>query len=82
MLGWPLNMNGKVGKRAEWVEGFAEELLKLDPNKCVLLWDERLSTVAVERTLIDANMSRQRRGKVVDKLAASYILQGVLDTLP
>ena len=82
VIGWPLNMTGEAGDRGKWVEGFAEKLLEVDVSKHVLLWDERLSTIAVERTLLEADMSRQRRAQVVDKLAATFILQGVLDSLP
>ena len=82
VLGWPLNMTGEAGDRANWVEGFAVKLLESDASKHVLLWDERLSTMAVERTLLDADASRRRRGQVIDKLAATFILQGILDALP
>ena len=78
--GLPLNMDGSEGPSAQSARQFAENLAaRLEIP--VALWDERLSTAAVERTLIDADLSRRRRAKVVDKLAAAYILQGALDYL-
>ena len=81
VLGLPRNMDGSEGPRAQSTRQFAANLLeKLDIP--IALWDERLSTMAVERMLIDeADMSRKRRGEVIDKLAAGYILQGALDAL-
>lgn len=78
VLGLPKNMDGSLGKRAEMVQQFAE-LLKMRFALPVHLWDERLSTVAVEKHLLGADVSRRGRKKVVDKLAAVYILQGYLD---
>ncbi len=80
IIGLPVNMNGSEGPRCQSVRQFAANLgarLALD----VAFWDERLSTVAATRTLIEADMSRQRRADVVDKVAAAYILQGALDFL-
>jgi putative Holliday junction resolvase len=80
VLGLPLNMNGSEGPRAQATRAFAHNLGKLTALP-ILLWDERLSTEAVTRTLLDADASRKRRAKVVDKMAAAYILQTVLDRL-
>jgi putative Holliday junction resolvase len=80
IVGLPLNMDGSAGPSAQSARQFAENLaarLKLP----VALWDERLSTAAVERSLIDADLTRKRRAELVDKLAAAYILQGALDYL-
>ena len=80
VLGYPLNMDGSTGPRAQASESFARNLARIS-DVPVALWDERLSTVAVTRTLIEADTSRRRRAEVVDKLAAAYILQGALDRL-
>lgn len=80
VIGLPLNMDGSSGPSAQAARAFAHNLLKLR-DAPLLLWDERLSTAAVTRTLIEADASRKRRGEVVDKLAASYTLQGALDAL-
>lgn len=80
VLGLPLNMDGSEGPRAQATRAFARNLEKLT-DLPIGFWDERLSTSAVTRTLIEADMSRAKRGEVVDKLAASYILQGVLERL-
>ncbi len=80
VLGLPKNMDNSEGPRAQSTRAFArniEERLGLP----ILLWDERLSTAAVTRTLIEADASRKRRAEVVDKMAAAYILQGALDRL-
>lgn len=80
VIGLPRNMDGSEGPRAQSVRAFAHNVTRaLDLP--VAFWDERLSTVAVERTLIEADSSRKRRAEVVDKLAAAYILQGALDRL-
>ena len=74
-------MDGSEGPRSQSTRQFAENLLKKFEIP-IAFWDERLSTVAIERILIDeADLSRQKRGEVVDKMAASYILQGALDLL-
>lgn len=81
VLGYPKNMNGTVGERAQICEAMAEELKKLFPNlKDVVLWDERLSTVAATRVMVDADISRKKRKKVVDMMAAVVILQNYLDS--
>jgi putative Holliday junction resolvase len=80
VFGHPLNMNGSEGPQAQKVQGFIENLLHMH-DAPVLLWDERLSTQAVTRTMIEADLSRKRQKEVVDKMAASYILQGVLDAV-
>lgn len=80
VLGFPLNMDGSEGPRCQATRAFARNLGTLS-NLPVILWDERLSTVAVTRTLLEADASRKRRGEVVDKLAATFILQGALDRL-
>ena len=84
VLGMPLNMDGSEGPRAQATKDFYLSLRDVWRNReqepvPVAFWDERLSTVAVTRTLLDADASRSRRGEVVDKMAASYILQGALD---
>ena len=80
VIGLPLNMDGSEGPRAQSTRAFARNLAQktLLP---ILFWDERLSTSAVTRMLIEADTRRDRRAEVVDKLAASYILQGFLDRL-
>jgi putative pre-16S rRNA nuclease len=80
VLGMPINMDGTSGPRAQSVRAFANNLLKVRDVPLVY-WDERLSTVAVERTLLEADTRRSRRKEVIDKLAAAYILQGALDRL-
>ena len=76
--GLPKNMNGTVGPQAEKVQKFCE-LLKEETNLPIEFWDERLSTVAAERSLIEGNVRRENRKKVIDMLAAVIILQGYLD---
>jgi len=80
VLGLPLNMDGSEGPRAQSTRAFARNLAQKTPLP-VVFWDERLSTSAVTRMLIEADTRRERRTEVVDKLAASYILQGFLDSL-
>ncbi|PHS24011.1 MAG: Holliday junction resolvase RuvX [Robiginitomaculum sp.] len=80
VLGMPINMDGTSGPRAQSVRAFAGNLLKVCDVPLVY-WDERLSTVAVERTLLEADTRRSRRKEVIDKMAAAYILQGALDRL-
>jgi putative Holliday junction resolvase len=81
VLGYPLNMDGTPGPRAQATRQFARDLFVA--FECpILLWDERLSTVAVQRMMIEeADLSRKRRAEIVDKLAASYMLQGALDAI-
>jgi len=83
VIGLPLNLDGSEGKRARSTRQFARNLEEIAGLALPMaFWDERLSTAAVERFLIDeADMSRRRRGEVVDKMAAAYILQGALDAL-
>lgn len=81
VVGYPLNMDGSAGPRAQATRAFARNLQSEFPLP-LLLWDERLSTAAVTRMMEkEADLSRARRDELVDKLAASYILQGVLDGL-
>ena len=81
VLGLPRNMDGSEGPRAQSTRQFAANLLGRS-DITITFWDERLSTVAVERVLIDeADLSRRKRGDVVDKMAASYILQGAIDLI-
>ncbi|NBJ14954.1 MAG: Holliday junction resolvase RuvX [Dehalobacter sp. 4CP] len=79
VLGYPKNMNGTLGERAKLTEVFAEELREgyLLPVK---LWDERLSTIGAQRALLEADLSRAKRKKVIDKMAAVFILQGYLNS--
>ena len=80
ILGLPLNMDGSEGPRVQSTRAFARNLApKIDLP--IAFWDERLSTSAVTRMMIEADLRRDRRAEVVDKLAASYILQGALDRL-
>lgn len=80
VLGYPKNMNGTIGERAELTKVFAEELRSRFPGVTVVLWDERLSTVAAERVLIEADLQRKKRRKVIDMMAAVVILQNYLDS--
>lgn len=78
VLGLPLNMDGTEGPRAQSTRAFQRNLAKLTDIPMVF-WDERLSTVAVTRTMLEADLSRAKRAENVDKLAAAYILQSFLD---
>lgn len=80
ILGLPLNMDGSEGPRAQATRAFVRNLVPLT-DLPIAYWDERLSTAAVTRTLLEADASRARRAEVVDKMAAAYILQGALDRL-
>ncbi|MEP6342821.1 MAG: Holliday junction resolvase RuvX [Maricaulaceae bacterium] len=80
VVGNPINMDGSKGPRAQSVKDFCHNLLKIR-DLPICMWDERLSTMAVTRTMLEADMSRKKRKENVDKLAASYILQGFLDRL-
>jgi putative Holliday junction resolvase len=80
VVGDPLNLDGSRGPRAQASESFARNLNRID-DRPVALWDERLSTAAVTRILLEADASRRRRADLVDKMAAAYILQGALDRL-
>ncbi|MCA1036335.1 Holliday junction resolvase RuvX [Bacillus infantis] len=79
VVGLPKNMNGTIGPRGEASQFFAGELERLF-GLPVVLWDERLTTMAAERVLLEADVSRKKRKKVIDKMAASMILQGYLDS--
>ncbi len=82
VLGLPVQMDGAEGRRCQSVRQFADNLLE-HIDLPIAFWDERLSTAAVERVLIDeADMTRKRRAEVIDKMAAAYILQGALDAMP
>jgi putative Holliday junction resolvase len=80
VLGLPMNMDGSEGPRAQSTRAFARNL-SVRIAVPIFFWDERLSTVAAERALLEADMSRKKRADVIDNVAASYILQGVLDRL-
>ncbi len=80
VLGLPLNMNASEGPRVQSTRSFAKNLAKRSDIP-IVFWDERLSTVAAERVLLEADVSRRRRAQVIDKMAATYILQGALDYL-
>ena len=80
VLGLPTNLDGTTGPRVQATRAFAKNLNALTPIP-ILLWDERLSTAEAERTLIAADASRKRRAAVIDKLAATIILQGALDRM-
>ena len=80
VLGLPRNMDGTEGPRCQSTRAFARNLEKLT-DLPIGFWDERLSTVAAERALLEAETSRKRRAEVIDHVAAGYILQGVLDRL-
>lgn len=80
VLGLPLNMDGSEGPRAQSTRAFARNFGKLT-NLPIAFWDERLSTAAVERQLIEADVSRKKRAAVIDQHAAAFILQGALDLL-
>jgi putative holliday junction resolvase len=80
VLGLPLNMDGSEGPRAQATRAFARNFSKLT-DLPIALWDERLSTAAVERDLIAADVSRAKRAAVIDQHAAAFILQGAIDRL-
>jgi putative Holliday junction resolvase len=80
VVGLPRNLDGSEGPRAQATRALARNLNKLSPLP-ILLWDERLTTAEAERMLIDADQTRRRRGEVIDKLAATIILQSALDRL-
>ena len=81
VVGLPLNMNGTEGARVQSTRAFIGNLQNRPtfPHLPILLWDERLTSVAAERVLLNADMSRAKRAKNIDKMAAAYMLQGVLD---
>jgi putative Holliday junction resolvase len=80
VVGLPLNLDGSPGPRVQATRAFARSLAGRVPLP-ILLWDERLSTVAAERSLLEADASRRRRAAVIDKVAAVWILQGALDRM-
>ena len=80
VLGLPRNMDGSEGPRAQATRAFARNLERLTPLP-ITFWDERLSTVAAERAMLEADLSRKRRAELVDHVAAGFILQGLLDRL-
>ncbi|MBD9526004.1 MULTISPECIES: Holliday junction resolvase RuvX [Paracoccus] len=80
VLGLPRNMDGSEGPRAQSTRAFVRNLERLTPLP-ISYWDERLSTVAAERALLEGDTSRKRRAEVIDQVAAGYILQGALDRL-
>lgn len=79
-IGWPINMDGSEGPRAQATKAFVRNMARFTKLPFVL-WDERLSTVAAERALLEMDVSRKKRGERIDSAAASFILQGVLDRL-
>ncbi|MFD1413962.1 Holliday junction resolvase RuvX [Oceanobacillus jeddahense] len=79
VIGLPKNMNGSIGERGEASERYAN-YVKEKYQLPVVLWDERLTTMAAERVLLEADISRKKRKKVIDKMAATMILQGYLDS--
>ena len=82
VIGLPVNMDGTEGPRCQSSRAFGRNLLRLRPDLPIAFWDERLSTAAVQRMMTDEmDLSRARRAELVDKMAATYILQGVLDRL-
>ncbi|MEM8811333.1 MAG: Holliday junction resolvase RuvX [Pseudomonadota bacterium] len=80
ILGLPLNMDGSEGPRAQATRAFARNLGAFDPPP-IAFWDERLSTIAAERPMLEADMSRRARAKKIDAAAAAFLLQGALDRL-
>lgn len=80
LLGLPLNMDGSAGPRVQSTQAFARNLTKLT-DLPISFWDERLSTVAAERALLEGDASRKKRREVIDQVAAGYILQGALDRM-
>lgn len=80
IVGLPINMDGEEGPRCQSVRQFAANLLAVQ-DAPIVFWDERMSTQAVTRVMLDADLSRRRRAELVDKAAAAYILQGALDRL-
>ena len=80
VIGYPVNMDGSLGPRTQSVRTFVSTMSK-HIDLPMVLWDERMSTMAVERMMVQADLSRERRSQLVDKLAASYMLQGFLDSV-
>ena len=80
VIGYPKNMNGSIGERAKASEAYGEVMAKRYPRMKIVLWDERLSTVAAEKVLVAADMQRKKRRKIIDMMAAVVILQNYLDS--
>ncbi|HMK68592.1 MAG TPA: Holliday junction resolvase RuvX [Stellaceae bacterium] len=80
VVGLPIGLDGRETPRSQSVRDFARNLLAIR-DLLIAFWDERLSTAAVERTMIEADITRQRRSEIIDRTAAAYILQGLLDRL-
>ena len=80
VAGMPKNMNGTIGPSGEMVKNLCEQIEKSFDGK-IEFWDERLTTVAAHRAMLEADLSRAKRKKIVDKIAATYILQGYLDRI-
>lgn len=80
VIGWPINMDGSKSNQCLRIENFVENVQK-NISLPFYSWDERLSTMAVHRTMIEADLSRKRQKEVVDKMAAAYMLQGFIDSL-
>ena len=81
VIGLPKNMNNSIGFRGEASIKYKEKLQESIPSIDIVMWDERLSTMAAERSLLEADVSRQKRKKVIDKMAAVFILKGYLDSI-
>lgn len=81
VIGLPKNMNNSIGFRGEASIKYKEKLQESIPSIDIVMWDERLTTMAAERSLLEADVSRQKRKKVIDKMAAVFILQGYLDSI-
>ncbi|PTI06719.1 Holliday junction resolvase RuvX [Staphylococcus warneri] len=81
VIGLPKNMNNSIGFRGEASLQYKEKLQEALPSIEIIMWDERLSTMAAEKALLEADVSRQKRKKVIDKMAAVFILQGYLDSI-
>lgn len=81
VIGLPKNMNNSIGFRGEASIKYKEKLQESIPSIDIVMWDERLSTMAAERSLLEADVSRQKEKKVIDKMAAVFILQGYLDSI-
>ena len=81
VIGLPKNMNNSIGFRGEASIKYKENWQESVPSIDIVMWDERLSTMAAERSLLEADVSRQKRKKVIDKMAAVFILQGYLDSI-
>lgn len=81
IVGYPVNMNGTLGERALKTENFIRKLTEKIENISIVKWDERLTTVAAHRILSEAGIKASKRKKSVDRIAATYILQGYLDSI-